>query len=848
MVMKNIGRIVTKFPAITIAVVIAITISSVLCISHYGLSQEFEEEAFLPDIEIAKASQEISEQYTSTYSVSILVKSKHENLLTSNALVEILQLEKDITNDSIIRLKLETPEMPSANVISVADIIAQVAFSQQNVTFPTFEQKIHAIQAMDDGEIKWLISSFLTSNYTSPMIKGMFLMMLTKDFNLSEGKIGAKGTMVRISLNESIRNEEEESLELENDINGVVQSQDLMATEMTTIGERIINSEIMEANNKSMGILLPLALGLVIVILAIIYRNAFDMIISLLALVFAVIWIYGFGAAMGYTFNPMTIAVPVLIVGLGIDYGIHVTMRYREEIRKKEDVKGSISMTIKSVGMALLLATITTVLAFLSNLASPIGLLSDFGVLCAVGIIGSFVTMTTFVPACKQIRDERKLKKGKSLIKKQNPKERRKMRGTGVTLLDKTMASGAIAAEHHPKAVVAIVVIVTIAMVGGALQLSTEFAMEDFLPKELDITKNIKFMTEEFEVAGGEAEEVSILVKGDISNPEILRGIDQTIDNMKDDEWVIKIEDNVDVESILSLMEDYATFTPGVQDTRFNQTFSIMYSNVMDDGIPRENATSTQIKSLYDWLYTNAEKDVKYVLHRSNSSYSSDYDGAVLRISVNTGEKEDKIWTLYDDLKDDKLPLESSAVTIVTGRLILMNVIMDALKDSQTRSMIITLIVSFIILSIIFWFGKRSFILGGITLLPVTLCIAWTLGTMYLVGIPLNVMTITIASLTIGLGVTYGIHITHRFLEDIERHDSIDEACRSTVSHTGTALFGAAATTIAGFGLLVFALMPPLQQFGAIAALAILYSFLASVFILPTFLVMWAKWKKRSNG
>ena len=139
MVMKNVGRIVTKFPAITIAVVIAITISSVLCISHYGLSQEFEEEAFLPDIEIAKASQEISEQYTSTYSVSILVKSKHENLLTSNALVEILQLEKDITNDSIIRLKLETPEMPSTNVISVADIIAQVAFSQQNVTFPTFE-------------------------------------------------------------------------------------------------------------------------------------------------------------------------------------------------------------------------------------------------------------------------------------------------------------------------------------------------------------------------------------------------------------------------------------------------------------------------------------------------------------------------------------------------------------------------------------------------------------------------------------------------------------------------------------------------------------------------------------
>ena len=120
---------------------------------------------------------------------------------------------------------------------------------------------------------------------------------------------------------------------------------------------------------------------------------------------------------------------------------------------------------------------------------------------------------------------------------------------------------------------------------------------------------------------------------------------------------------------------------------------------------------------------------------------------------------------------------------------------------------------------------------------------------MYLADIPLNVMTIMITSLTIGLGITYGIHITHRFLEDLERHDTIDAACRSTVSHTGTALFGAAATTIAGFGILVFALMPPLQQFGGITALTILYSFLASVFILPTFLVLWAKWRKRHiNG
>jgi predicted RND superfamily exporter protein len=205
--------------------------------------------------------------------------------------------------------------------------------------------------------------------------------------------------------------------------------------------------------------------------------------------------------------------------------------------------------------------------------------------------------------------------------------------------------------------------------------------------------------------------------------------------------------------------------------------------------------------------------------------------------------------TLINDLEDDKKPLDEVAdKAVITSGPILTKVIMDLLNESQIRSLIITIIVSLIVLTIVFYYKWRSIILGVLTITPVIFCVLWTLATMYLVDIPLNVMTITIASLTVGLGITYGIHVTHRFLEDIERHDSIDDAAMTTVTHTGTALFGAAATTIAGFGLLVFALMPPLQQFGGITALTILYSFLSSVFVLPTFLVLWAKWRVKRDG
>ena len=908
MIMDRFGKKVSKYPKATIVIVVAITLTAMFSMQFFGIEQDFSEESFMPEMEIAQASDEISADFTTTASVSILVKSKDNDVLTADNLVEMLQIENSIITDPDIIPNLDTPEMPSMNVNSVADIIAQMALLQQNITSPTMQEKIFTIQSMSDIQIKMLISGILSSNETPVEVKAMFSMFLTKDFDPTNGDINAKGTLIIVSLNPDIADGGAEMFSSESSglsktekrMDEIVKNAELETTEMTVMGASIIMDEIMDANNESMMILLPLAFTLVIIILAIIYRSGIDMLFSLLALVFAIIWVYGFGAAMGYSFNPMTTAVPILIVGLGIDYGIHITMRYREETKTGKKIDQAIIITIASVGMALLLATVTTVVSFLSNLASPIIIIAQFGVLCAIGIIGSFITMTTFVPACKQLRDNRRLKKGK--FNNNQSKRGSKIKSAGVTALDKTMSSGAVAAQHHPIAVIIVVSLITLGSVTLALQLDTTFNFEDFLPDDLDISQDLDYMMSEFGINSGDGEKVNILVNGDITDPEILRDLGETIDNMKDDESVVKNAEEPDVESILSVMKDWATNTSlyGVQDTNYDSGFETMYYSTMtNDGVPKQDATKQNITDLYNWLYTNpfSTKAVQYVLHKTEDN---EYDSTVLRISVNVDSNDNEaVEALYEDLKKDKKPLDDSAdKAIVTSGAILTKVIMDSLNESQIRSLIITVILSIIVLTIVFWYKWKSLILGLITITPVIFCVAWTLGTMHLVSIPLNMMTITIASLTIGLGITYGIHITHRFLEDLQNHNSkqngsnkravkcpkcgeilnvsgkpgeivkidcpkcgtpgkvtfpktessfIDEACRSTVTHTGTALFGAAATTISGFGLLVFALMPPLQQFGGITALTILFSFLASVFVLPTLLVMWAKWKQKHS-
>jgi len=851
--MNRLGKRVSEYPKATIVTNVIITLIAVGFILIIGLEQEFSEESFMPENEMVQASDEISAEYTSTAQVSILVKSKNDDILTKNGLLEMMQIQQKIINDDKVKHVLENPDIPALNVNSVTDIIAQMAFLQYNASLGN----------LSDNEIKQLIFGLLSSNETSPQLKGMFSYMLTKEFNPSElNGIKAKGTMIIFIMNESkaeggggfMGGEQSELTKAEYRMDEIVRDSNLESTEMRVLSGAIIGDEIMDANNDSMMILLPLAFIMVVIILAVIYRSGLDMLFSLLALMFAIIWVYGFGAAMGYTFNPLTTAVPVLIVGLGIDYGIHITMRYREELKAGKRIEKSIQLTVKSVGMALLLATITTVVAFLSNISSPIGLLGEFGVLSAIGIIGSFITMTTFVPACKQLRDLRRLKKGKPLKyvtnnNKNNNKSRQK--SAGVKILDKAMSSGAVAAEHHPITVIFAVAIITIGAGWLGSQVETSFNFEDFLPEDLEISKDLEFMLNEFEVPGGEAEQVNILVKGDITDPELLRDMGETVSNMADDESVIQLGGRPDVESILSLMNDWATNSTAINPNDiYNPNFEMLYNNVMTpEGVPKTDTGSNNIRQLFDYLILNPNsvKDTKNLLHKTEDNK---YVGTVIRISVKVDMDDNEgIDKLHEDLKNDKKPLDDSVDrAVITSGPVLTKKIMDTLNDSQIRSLLITIILSLIILSIVFWYKWRSFILGIITLTPVIFCVIWTLATMYIVDIPLNVMTITIASLTVGLGITYGIHITHRFLEDLERYDSIDDACLSTVSHTGTALFGAAATTIAGFGLLVFALMPPIQQFGGITALTILYSFLASVFILPTFLVLWARFRRKRGN
>jgi uncharacterized protein len=252
--------------------------------------------------------------------------------------------------------------------------------------------------------------------------------------------------------------------------------------------------------------------------------------------------------------------------------------------------------------------------------------------------------------------------------------------------------------------------------------------------------------------------------------------------------------------------------------------------------------TQANVTAYYTALMTADADSTRRVLHNNTSG---EFDGLVIRIPVNS-QGMSRSDELTADMESAGAPLKAlkgdqlDTVWVVGGPIV-SNAILQSINDSQMRSLGITLVLSLIILTALYMWIRRSLLLGLITILPLTFVITWGTGLMYLMDIPLNVMTVTIGSLTVGLGITYCIHVTQRFLDDLDELGEPHEALRKAVTHTGSALFGAAATTMAGFGVITFSIMPPLAQFGMITAMAIGFSFLASILVLPTFLLLWCR-------
>ena len=640
---------------------------------------------------------------------------------------------------------------------------------------------------------------------------------LSKDYSANSGP---SATMIMIMINGSI-----DQTEL-GDISGTLVNlieetdEEMNYVTMSATGNGVINYQINDMTMEANTIIGPAIFIVISIILFLTFKKLSYMLLPLVGLTISIIWLFGTMVLLGISFNTIAVALIPLLMGLGVDYSVHLFHNYRAELQKGKTYGQAIVASIQDIGIAMFLATITTVIAFLSFLSASIPPLRDFGILCALGIIYTFIVTITLQAAVRY-----KLDKKKKAVMKPNSKR---------ISLNYSMGKTSAIVCRHPKSILFVAAVITIVMGIGALQVPTGFNMQDFLPGDNPAINTMEAITENFPYASQQQE--YILIEGDVASVETLDGIYSTFENLRDDKFVSQTPDgDPKVTSILSIIQD---------SVRENSTIATMF-NIGQDGVPQSDI---DVKQLFDYLYESDEygADVKQVLYRDEKRY----EATVIRVYTDIsnfgngdGDTGKEMESLYNDLNED-ITSYGNANPIVTGYTVLMYTITSSLTDSQIISTVISVILSAFVLMIAY----KKPVLGLIAMIPVSISVIWIIGTMYFIGYSLNIMTIMVTSLTIGLGITYAIHAVERFRLTADKTGDVIEAVSETVGHTGGALLVAAITTIAGFGMLMLAPIPPEQQFGLVTAMTILYSFLTTIFVLPPLLIYWGRWRKKKKG
>lgn len=555
-------------------------------------------------------------------------------------------------------------------------------------------------------------------------------------------------------------------------------------------------------------------------------RTTADTLVTLVTIMVAISWMNGYGYLRFGEQGPMVQILPILLIGLGVDYAIHVTTRYREEVGGGASVDTAVGTAIRTVGIALVLATVTTAVGFLTNLTSDIPALRQFGELAAMGIAASFLLMLTFVPAVRELLDRRGEARGTL--------DRERLRGGEAKRLPRLIGRTAWLPRRAAAATVVASLVLGVLGAWGTTQVKAEFSFLDFVPVDSPLRGTFETILRDY--GGGFGETTQVLVEGDVATPAAWNALVGATGNLRDTEGVVQAGEFPAAESPVSLLGELADPTSPRFDPAVGRAAA---AAGMSPGSPLVRADA-DVAGLYDAMVAAAPEDAAAVLHRGEAGY----DSALFTITTQAGEKG--AGRLAVDLAEDFSPVEAAGLSAVaTSNEIISNVVVTTLQASQLSSLLLTLVAALLLLVANFWFESRRPMLGVLTTLPVVLVVFWSFGLMALFGIPFGPVTATISALAIGIGVPYMIHVTHRYLEDRARQADENEAVSETLTHTGGALAGSALTTIAGFGILVTSTTIPFRQFGFVTAYTILLALLGAVLVLPSFLVVWDRWHRR---
>jgi len=634
----------------------------------------------------------------------------------------------------------------------------------------------------------------------------------------------------------------------------------------------------------------------VLLIVGLTFRSYWVLATVSVALIFLIIWLKGISNMLGLKDDlVLSLIVPIAMVSFGVDFAFHAIGRYREERAEGRTARVAFATGLTAVSGALVLALTSDAAAFLSNLTSGIESINQFGLGAGVALAAAFVLLgivsplviariEATVPSPAADRRSTALRVLGSLgvagltmvsvlllvfilpwlgvlvslvtlfvgLVLPLAMQRRKLGADQVAVGDVDISEGAsplaaplgraiAAVASRPKFVLPAAIALSAVAAVFAVRVPAEFDVDDFFAADTDFVVGLDQLETHVGERGGEP--AILYLEGDLADPSRLAAVAETLDGLRSIETDVLSSDadglRIDggIFSVFDAVWDSPAMATIVQD----QT-GVGVTDVNGDRIPD---TSEQIRAVIDvasqiGVPLDADRSL-LIPDDVTSAVALGAEGEVSRtlfeLALVDSQSQASVVAAREVLEpvaaaisDD---LDGSFVQ-VTGSPFIREASLDATNNALQTSLPIALFLCLTVASVFL----RSIRYGLASIVPIVMVIAWLYAFMEIAGYRINLVTATIAAVSVGIGIDFAIHFIARYREELARRGLRSEAVRVAGEGTGIALVASAFSSAVGFGILALAPMPLFAAYGLLTALMIVMALVATLLVLPSLLVV----------
>ncbi len=539
------------------------------------------------------------------------------------------------------------------------------------------------------------------------------------------------------------------------------------------------------------GVFIFAALAVTSLIFFFFFRSLRATLISICVVIIGVMWAFGTLGLLQYEITVLTALIPPVIIVIGIPNCIFLINKYQQEVKKHGNQALSLQRVISKIGNATLMTNVTTASGFATFIITDSRLLSEFGIVASINILGIFILSLLIIPILYSFMPLPKTKHLKHLNKR---------------WIDAFVSWMERIVRHHRIAVYVVAICTLVASIIGIYQIRISGSPIEDMPKNAQFFRDIRFFESEFDGIMPVEIVVDSRRRNGILKPATLRRMDQ--------------------------LGTFISETPELSNP-ISVVNLVKYSKqAFYNGIPR-----------YYQLPTSQESN--FILDIARKSRDN---GDLLQSFVDSTGQVARITTFMKDMKTDRMEeierdLQEEAAKIfpserydvfMTGKALLF------LKGTKflVRNLVLSLALAIGLIALLMAYLFRSFRMIIISLIPNLLPLVITAGVMGYLGVPIKPSTILVFSIAFGISVDDTIHFLAKYRQELATHHwRIRKSVYAALRETGVSMFYTSIVLFFGFSVFTISSFGGTVALGALVSATLLFAMLANLILLPSLLL-----------